>query len=207
MTKHKAAQSKSKGKINVPGVGEVEFTQETAYMLPDKFKEHGTKHHGPEDHGQHAGQRREGQSRGQRQGDRCPGHGQEGPEGRRPRDEGRAASSSLKDKGYELSLIGEDKVEGKEVVGIRVTKKRQKDVSLFFDKKTGMLAKVEHRTVATRSAMEVNEERIILEYGKNKDGIPMPKKVVVKHDGKQFLEAEVTEMKCLEKLDDSEFKK
>ena len=39
LTKYKAAKMKAKGKINIPGVGEVEFTQETAYMLPDKFRE------------------------------------------------------------------------------------------------------------------------------------------------------------------------
>ena len=37
--------------------------------------------------------------------------------------------------------------------------------------------------------------------------MPQPKKIVVKHDGKQFLEAEVVELTTLEKLDDSVFKK
>src|SRR4249919_2942732 len=39
LTKHMAGQSRHKGKITLAGVGEVEFTQETAYMLPDKLKE------------------------------------------------------------------------------------------------------------------------------------------------------------------------
>src|SRR4051794_26122298 len=39
LTKYKAAQTKNKGKINIPGAGEVEFTQEVSYMLPDKLKE------------------------------------------------------------------------------------------------------------------------------------------------------------------------
>ena len=42
----------------------------------------------------------------------------------------------MKEKGYELSLIGEDKVEGKKVVGVRVSKKDQKDISLYFDAET-----------------------------------------------------------------------
>ena len=66
---------------------------------------------------------------------------------------------------------------------------------------------MEHRTVAPVTEMEVNEERIITEYGKSTDGIPTPKKVLIKHDGKKFLEAEVSELKLLEKLDDSEFTK
>ena len=101
----------------------------------------------------------------------------------------------LKDKAFEVSLIGDDKVEGKKVVGIRVTKKGQKDVSVFFDKETGLLAKLEYRGAEPGTDNEVNEERIIKEYEKNADGIPLAKKIVIKHDGKQFLEAEVTEIK------------
>jgi hypothetical protein len=114
---------------------------------------------------------------------------------------------TLKDKAYEVSLIGEDKVEGKKVVGIRVAKKGQKDVSLYFDKETHLLAKMEYRGAEPGTDNEVNEERIIKEYEKNADGIPQAKKIVVKHDGKQFLEAEVLEVKQFEKLDDSEFMK
>src|SRR5579859_3921719 len=39
LTKNKAGTSKGKGKMKLPGVGEVEFTQDSAHMLPDKFKE------------------------------------------------------------------------------------------------------------------------------------------------------------------------
>jgi hypothetical protein len=55
---------------------------------------------------------------------------------------------------------------------------------------------------------EVTEERIILEYNKkNKDGLLLPRKVRLDHDGKKFLEVEVIEAKRLEKLDDSMFQK
>ena len=207
ISKHQAAQFKSKGKMNVPGAGELDFTQETAYMLPDKFREQvelkimgqtitvNTLVNGEKVSLELNGKEIDGADK-VKEAMKGVGHVMKV-----------ARLVSLKDKGYELSLIGDDKVEGKEVVGIRVTKKNEKDVSLFFNKKTGMLAKVEHRTIAPGTEMEVNEERIILEYGKNEDGVPYAKKVMIKHDGKQFLEAEVTEMKMLEKLDDSEFKK
>ena len=39
LTKMRAAKLKAKGKINIPGEGELEFTQETAYMLPDKYRD------------------------------------------------------------------------------------------------------------------------------------------------------------------------
>src|SRR5262249_13015930 len=113
----------------------------------------------------------------------------------------------LKDKKFELSIIGEDKVEGKKVIGIRVSAKDQKDVGGYFDKETHLIAKVEHRGTDPFTGKEITEERIITEYGKSKSGAPQPKKIVVKHDGKQFLEAEVVELTTLEKIDDSEFKK
>src|SRR5438128_1054638 len=39
LSKYKAGQAKTKGKLKVPGAGEVEFTQEVSTMQPDKFKE------------------------------------------------------------------------------------------------------------------------------------------------------------------------
>src|SRR5205807_2648288 len=39
LTKYQAAQAKNKGKLILPNLGELEFTQEVAYMLPDKLKE------------------------------------------------------------------------------------------------------------------------------------------------------------------------
>jgi hypothetical protein len=113
----------------------------------------------------------------------------------------------VKEKRYELSLIGEVKVEGKPAIGVRVSAKDQKDINLFFDKETGLLAKMEHRTKEPTGGNEVTEERVILEYQKTREGIPMPKKVVVRHDGKAYLEAEVLEVTLLEKIDDSEFMK
>jgi hypothetical protein len=207
LTKYKGTKLKAKGKINIPGVGEVEFTQETAYMLPDKYRDgldltimgmniairtivNGEKV-SLEVNGQEVDQAEKVKA-----AIKDVGHVQE-----------IARLVPLKDKAYEVSLIGEDKVEGKKVVGIRVTKKGQKDVSAYFDKETGLLAKLEYRGAEPGTDNEVNEERIIKEYEKNADGIPLAKKLIVKHDGKQFLEAEVTEIKQFEKLDDSEFMK
>ena len=112
-----------------------------------------------------------------------------------------------KDKSFQLEPLGEVKVEGKPAVGIRVSSKGHKDLSLYFNKDTGLLAKSERRSVDPMSGKEFTEERIILDYEKTKEGIPLPKKVLVKHDGEKHVEAEIVEAKWLEKLDDSEFKK
>lgn len=207
LTKNKGTISKNKGKINLPGAGEVEFSQETAYMIPDKFKD----------------------TMELKVGDQTISiltlvNGDKitievnGKEMKTP-DEAKTALKEaghvlevarlvpLKDKKYELSIIGEDKVEGKKVIGIRATTKGQKDMSLYFDKETHLLAKLEFRGAEPGTGKEITEERIVTEYGKSKNGVPMPKKVIVKHDGKQFLEAEVVEVTYHEKLDDSVFKK
>ena len=208
LTKHQAAQSKNKGKVDIPGVGDAEFTQETAYMLPDKFKD-----------------AMELKVAGQTvnvltlvNGDKAVievnGTAIDIPDAAKAalKDVGHLLKVArlaplLKEKGYELNIIGEDKVEGKEVVGVRVSMKDRKDISLYFDKKTHLLAKLVHRTADPMTGNEVEEERIITEYQKLKDGVPAAKKVILKRDGKQFLEAEVLETQYLEKLDDGEFKK
>lgn len=210
LTKYKATQSKTKGKITLPGVGEADFTQEAASMLPDKLKETMTLDLGGNkvnvvtvingnDLSIEAG------------GNAVP-----------ITDDIKKALkdaqymakvvrlvSLVKDaKDYELSPLGEVKVEGKPAVGVLVKSKGQRDISLFFDKGTGLLAKVEHRTLNASTGKEISEERIVVKYGdKGKEGIAMPKEVLVKHDGETFMKAEVLESKVLEKLDDSEFKK
>jgi hypothetical protein len=207
LTKNKAVQLKAKGKLDIPGVGEVEYSQETAFMIPDKFKDS-----------------MEFTVAGQNisvltliKGDdiSIEVNGKAIDIGDNVKDAIKEIGHILEvgrlvpllDKKYELSLIGEDKVEGKKVVGIRVSAKKLKDVSMYFDKETSLLAKIEFRTVDVTTGNEVNEERIVTEYAKNKAGVPVPKTVIVKRDGKNLLNAEVTEYNMLEKLDDSDFKK
>ena len=206
LTKNKAAQVKTKGKIDLPGVGEAEFTQQTSYMVPDKFRD-----------------LMELKIAGQTitlltlvNGDKLTieanGRNVDVPDS--AKEQMKAAGHMLeigrlvplKGKKYELSIIGEDKVEGKKVIGIRATAKEQSDVSIYFSTETGLIAKVEHRTKDS-TGKEITEERIVTEYTKSKDGVSVPKKLIVKHDGKQFIEAEVLEVTSLEKLDDAEFKK
>ena len=112
----------------------------------------------------------------------------------------------LKDKSCTLTPLGEAKVNDKPAVGIRVSTKGYRDVSLYFDKETGLFAKMERRVVDPMSGQELTEERVILEH-KTNDGIPTPKRVAVFRDGKKFMDAEVLEIKHLDKLDDSIFTK
>ena len=209
LTKYKATRSKAKGKLVIPDVGEVEFTQEVSMMFPDKFKETMDLTIGGN----------QVQVVTIANGDKISieAGGKEVPLTDALKGVMKDAQHVMKasrllpllqDKGLELSQLGEVKVEGKPAVGVRVSSKGRKDLSLYFDKVTGLLAKVERRAIEPTSGKEYTEERIVLEYNKpNKLGFPTPKKVLVKQDGKKFMEAEVTESTQLEKIDASEFEK
>jgi hypothetical protein len=110
----------------------------------------------------------------------------------------------LKDKAVKYAMVGEVKVNGKPAIGITASKEGHKDVNLYFDKETGLIAKVEMRKRDLMAGEEVTEERIITEY-QEVDGRKVAKKVEVLRGGKPFVEAEVTELKIVEKVDDSEF--
>lgn len=105
---------------------------------------------------------------------------------------------------YELNALGEVKIKGKDTIGIRVSKKGQKDISFYFDKKTHLMVKSEMRTLDAMTGQEVTQEKFITEYGE-KNGVKMAKRVEIHKDGKLFMAIEITEMQALEKLDDTVF--
>jgi hypothetical protein len=111
----------------------------------------------------------------------------------------------IKDKQFELTSLDETKVEGKLVNGVKITAKDHKDVKMYFDKESGLLLKSEHKTMDP-TMQEVESETYYRDY-KDVSGLKQSFKQTVKHDGKKFLEAQVTEIKVLEKLDSSTFNK
>jgi hypothetical protein len=112
----------------------------------------------------------------------------------------------LNDKDVETSIIGESKVGDTPVIGIRVSKKGHKDVSLFFDKESGLLKKVQSRGLDFMSRAEVEQERIMDDY-KETDGIKHPQKLTIIQDGKKLVEMEITETKYLDTVGDDVFAK
>ncbi len=112
----------------------------------------------------------------------------------------------LQDKGLKLAPLGEAKVGDRPAVGVQVSGKAFKDINLYFDKKTGLVVKVERRTVDPMSGNEITEERIVTEYQKL-DGRQVAKKVVVNRDGKKFIDVEVTQIEFVDKIEDGEFAK
>jgi hypothetical protein len=112
----------------------------------------------------------------------------------------------LKEKGLKLTAVGESQVKGKPALGVRVSKDGKKDITLYFDKGTGLLAKVEMRKRDLMSGQEVTEERYIMEY-QDKAGRKVAKKIEVHRDGKELMEAEVVDIQVVERLADTEFAK
>jgi hypothetical protein len=110
------------------------------------------------------------------------------------------------DKDCKVTFLGESKVEGKPVVGVKVARQGYRDANLYFSKETGLLSKVERQTYDTNKAQDTAEERLILDY-QDVGGAKIAKKILVRRDGKKYLEAEVTEYKALDKVDPAEFAK
>jgi hypothetical protein len=115
----------------------------------------------------------------------------------------------LLDKGYTLTPIGEVKVGDKPAVGVKVAHKDHRDINLLFDKKTSLLIKTETQVkdlTDKDKPKEVTQESFFDDY-KDVDGIPEPHKMTIKRDGKKFVEAEMTEIKIVDKLEDKLFEK
>lgn len=111
----------------------------------------------------------------------------------------------LREKKYKLTSIGEFKVDERTTVGVRVSTEGRRDVELYFDKETGLLAKLDQRVKAPElGGKEVNQEAIYKDY-REVEGAKIAMKFSVKRDGKQFVEAELKDYKAAGKLDDSVF--
>ena len=113
----------------------------------------------------------------------------------------------LKDKQYKLATMGESKVNDRLAVGVRVSAEKRRDVTLFFDKETGLLVKEQHRGIAEEQGnKEVDQVAFFSEF-KDFEGIKYPSKTLVTRDGEKYVESETTEYKAVGKLDDSVFGK
>jgi hypothetical protein len=205
LTKFKAGRARSKGTIEL--AGGISFTQETAFMLPDKFKETVDL--------EVMGQKVNTVTvfNGDKFSIKVNGMELRDMFGEVIKKEMAEAGHLLeimrlvplkKDKKFELSLVGEVQVNGKPALGLRVSAKGHNDVSVFFDKETGLMAKVERRATDAMGGPEFTEERFITAYQKVQD-LPAAKKVEVHRDGKKFMEVENLEAKFLESIEDNEF--
>src|SRR5262245_2363647 len=205
LTKFKATKVKAKGTLQLMGV-EIEFSASASTMFPDKYREElqmdvmGNKLTVIQVYD------------GKKGWVSAQGMTMEVMGGQLDQLKDQAYSTYIetlvpliKDKQFELTLLDETKVDGKAALGIKVVSKGHKDIKMYFSKESGLLVKTEQRTLDP--AMQEVEAEVTYRDYKDVDGTKQAMKQSIKFDGKKFLEAEVTEMKLLEKLDNSTFEK
>jgi hypothetical protein len=112
----------------------------------------------------------------------------------------------LKEKGLSLSLTGEEKVNDKPALGLLVSKKGRPDVTLFFDKESSLMVKMLTEMWDEFTDKTVPQETLISGY-KDKDGVKIFSKIVIKRDGKTFIEEDFAGQKFFDKLDAKLFEK
>jgi hypothetical protein len=104
---------------------------------------------------------------------------------------------------FTLKAEADAQVGGKPAAVVLVTAKGLNDTRLYFDKATGLLVKTVRKALSP-DGKQVEEETIVSDYTKV-SGVSVPKKITVNHDGKLFLEADMTNYKLAEKLDAKTF--
>jgi hypothetical protein len=109
----------------------------------------------------------------------------------------------LKDKAYKLEAADEQKVGDKPAVGIKVTGPDGKDFTLYFDKESGLPVRLVAKVVGF-GGEEFTQETTLKDY-KEIGGIKRAMKSESKRNGEDFVKAEVTDVKALDKVDDKIF--
>jgi hypothetical protein len=116
-----------------------------------------------------------------------------------------ATLTPLKSNSFTLTSLGNSKVDGHEVVGVKVASKGHRDISIFFDKETGLPVKTERKVKDVMAGGdELMQETLMSDY-KEIQETKHPMKVIIKRDGKKYIEQENSDMKLAEKLDDKLF--
>jgi hypothetical protein len=111
----------------------------------------------------------------------------------------------LKQKEYQLSVLAEEKVNGHSAAGVKVVSKGRPDVSLYFDKESGLLVKCV-RQVPDGTGGQVTQEEFFSEY-KETDKVKLPRKLMTFADGKKIAEGTIDEVQFLQKIEEKEFDK
>jgi hypothetical protein len=106
----------------------------------------------------------------------------------------------LADKGFELTTLGEAKVDGKAAVGVKVAYKGRKDIKVYFDKESNLLVKVSRPGQDPVDKHAVVQDEFYSNY-KVVDGVKQPHRVVVNHDDKKFMEAEILQFEFPASID------
>lgn len=208
LDKHPAASAKIKGSISVMGL-DIEFTGEMMHVLPDKMKSTMNL--------DVMGQKITVVQVVNGKDTKVTANGMAAPLPDGVKEEMVAGAVAveamqltplLDPAKFTIKSAGEGEAGGEKADVVVVTSKRlgDKEWKLFFDRKTGLLAKIQRKGIAPDGAgvKEVDAETVLEDY-KKVDGMMTPHKMTTKHDGQPYVTITVTEAKNLEKIDAKEF--
>jgi hypothetical protein len=116
-----------------------------------------------------------------------------------------AALRILKDDKLTFKKIADLKDSGQTLVGLEATSPAHKPIQLYFNEK-GLVTRVIRKTKDMMTGNEVDQETTYADF-KAVDGVQRYHKMLIKRDGKDFLEMDITDYKLYEKLPDSTFSK
>jgi hypothetical protein len=109
------------------------------------------------------------------------------------------------EKGIELSVLGESQVADRPAVRVGVKSKGHRDIDIFFDKESGLLVKTESHVIGPDKQQKVLEQ-VFSDY-KDFDGLKLATTFTKYENGRQTSVEQITELKFVDRIDDSEFAK
>ena len=115
-----------------------------------------------------------------------------------------ATIDALKQPPFKTEPAGDQRVNDRPAVGVKITGPDGKTHTLYFDKETHLPAKLVATVVDFGG--EATHETTFSDYH-DFGGVKKAKKVSVKRDGQDFIEAEVTEFKAIDAPDAATFEK
>jgi outer membrane lipoprotein-sorting protein len=205
LAKFKAAQWKAKGALQLPGF-KVSYTGKYSFQAPNQFRIDMDSEFGGQKIAIGVGT--DGMTAWEKSGDQSQEQNMKKAQAFKDSVYGinLARVLPLKDKDITLATAGEEKVGGKPALGVLAKSKGQPDVTLYFDKDTGLLVKTKMQIWDEFSNKDVTQETLLQDY-KLKDGKQMFNKLVIRRGDKDLIEEELSDYKPLEKLEASVFAK
>ncbi|HJZ92198.1 MAG TPA: hypothetical protein VKE40_15085 [Gemmataceae bacterium] len=211
LNKYKAAKFTMKGDLSVLGMN-LDFTGDIAYSLPDRFRLNMTMDVMGMKMVIHQVVKGDKVKNSVKVGDTVvPADSDKEKEELKAAaafQEAEQLTPLLDPKKFEIKAADDEDVDGKKAaVIVAKAKAVDKEMKICFDKTTGLIVKTAHKGLGPGEGgqpAEVYEESYPSEY-KKVNGLQMPTKVVINHDGKKFMTMTASDIEILEKLDDKEF--
>ena len=110
----------------------------------------------------------------------------------------------LREPRFTLTSLGESTIDGQPALGIKIESKDHREVSIYFDKKTALVAKAAYKGLDPITMKEVSREQFYRDY-KEQGESKYAAKSQINQDGKKYMVLELTEYKAFEKLDNAVF--